>query len=181
MRAFVGLPVPEAWIAPLGRAQARIPFGRAVPAGDLHATLAFLGEQPEQRLEALHELLEARALPGACLRPRAFAVLGSGRPRALALDLEPDSALARLRDGVRSAARMAGIDLPRERFRPHVTLVRFPAAARGDPSRLPGLLARIGPPDLAPAPGAGVVLWSSVLRPEGPDYAPIGAYPTSAA
>ncbi|MGB3555905.1 MAG: RNA 2',3'-cyclic phosphodiesterase, partial [Jannaschia sp.] len=127
MRAFIGLPVPEAWTAPLIRAQGRVSGGRRVAADDLHLTLAFLDDQPETRLIALHEILEARPLPRAMLRPLAYAVLGTGRPRAVALDLAADPGLDALRDGVRRAERTAGIELARERFRPHVTLLRFSA------------------------------------------------------
>ena len=90
MRAFVGLPVPEPWIAPLVRAQGAVPGGRRPDADDLHVTLAFLDDQPATRLEALHEALEARPLPGAALAPlrtgmdwggvRVLAFAGIGRP-----------------------------------------------------------------------------------------------------
>ena len=129
MRAFVALPCPEGWIAPLVRAQGLVPGGRTVDADDLHLTLAFLDDQPEDRLAALHDALEARLLPAATLRPLAFALLGSSKPRALALDVAPDAGLSALHEAVRGACRGAGIALPRERFRPHVTLARYGATA----------------------------------------------------
>ncbi|MCK0168905.1 RNA 2',3'-cyclic phosphodiesterase [Jannaschia sp. S6380] len=181
MRAFVGLPLPEAWIGPLIRAQGRIAGGRKVDADDLHLTLAFLDEQPEARLEALHQDLEARALPAGDLHPLTYAALGSGRPRAVVLDLATDPGLTALRDAVRSACRAAGIDLPRERFRPHVTLVRFSSTAPGDADRLPDTLRRLNPPDLGVARATGAVLWSSQLRPDGPIYEALASYPVRAA
>ncbi|MEM7644822.1 MAG: RNA 2',3'-cyclic phosphodiesterase [Pseudomonadota bacterium] len=180
MRAFVGLPVPEPWIAPLIRAQGAVPGGRKVDAEDLHLTLAFLDDQPEARLEALHEGLEARPLPAATLRPLAFALLGSTRPRAVVLDLAPDPALTALRDGVRRAAQAAGIPLARERFRPHVTLLRFSSSAPPDAGRLPAALTRLGPPEMAPQMASGVTLWSSTLTPDGPLYEPLATYPLAA-
>ncbi|MBM2575218.1 RNA 2',3'-cyclic phosphodiesterase [Jannaschia sp. Os4] len=178
MRAFVGLPVPEPWVTPLMRAQARLPGGRPVDADDLHVTLAFLDDQPEHRLEALHDALEGRALPSATLTPAAYVPLGK-RPNLVALDLAPDAGLAALRDLVRGCCRSAGIDLPRERFRPHVTLVRFPAA-RPPSGRLPAALAGLGAPGMAPAPAAQAVLWSSTLTPDGPIYDPLATYPLAA-
>ncbi|MEM8824739.1 MAG: 2'-5' RNA ligase family protein, partial [Pseudomonadota bacterium] len=93
MRAFVGLPIPEPWIAPLIRAQGAVPGGRKVDAEDLHLTLAFLDDQSEACLEALHETLEAKPLPRATLTPLAYALLGSGRPRAVVLDIAADPGL----------------------------------------------------------------------------------------
>lgn len=143
MRAFVGLPVPEAWRAPLARAQARIPGGRAVAEDDLHLTLAFLDDQPKARLEALHEALEARRFGAAVLRRVAWAAFGAGRATLVALDLAPTPELAALREGIRRAA---PIELPRDRFRPHVTLVRFPASAPPDMARLPAAVTGLGWP-----------------------------------
>ncbi|MEM9795911.1 MAG: RNA 2',3'-cyclic phosphodiesterase [Pseudomonadota bacterium] len=181
MRAFVGLPVPEPWIAPLVRAQGRILGGRVVPVEDLHLTLAFLDDQPEDRLEALHDGLEGLALPSIRLAPLAYVIFGAKRSRLVALDIAPDPALTALRDAVRGAARRAGIALPRERFRPHVTLVRFPASAPPDPVRLPRALEGLGAPDLSVAMAGAVVLWSSRLTPEGPIYETLASYPMRAA
>ncbi|WP_298429248.1 RNA 2',3'-cyclic phosphodiesterase [uncultured Jannaschia sp.] len=181
MRAFVGLPVPEAWIGPLCRAQSRILGGRKVDAEDLHLTLAFLDDQPEDRLEALHELLEARPASAVALRPLAYAVFGAGRARLMALDVAATPELTGLRDAVRTACRRAGIDLPRERFRPHVTLVRFPASAPGDPARLSGAVAALGVPVVPPELAGAASLWSSTLTPEGPIYEPLATYPLVAA
>ncbi|WP_179378385.1 RNA 2',3'-cyclic phosphodiesterase [Jannaschia marina] len=181
MRAFVGLPCPEGWIASLVRAQARLTGGRRVAPEDLHLTLAFLDDQPEVRLEALHETLDARPLPVASLRAKTFEMLGTTKARAIVLDIAPEAGLTALRDRVRTAARAAGIDLPRDRFRPHITLTRFGATARPDMERLPGHLARLGRPDLPEARATGVTLWSSVLTPDGPLYEPLSTYPLRAA
>ncbi|WP_299836524.1 RNA 2',3'-cyclic phosphodiesterase [uncultured Jannaschia sp.] len=176
MRTFVGLSVPEPWVTPLMRASAALPGGRAVDADDLHVTLAFLDDQSEAVLEALHESLETRALPAPTLRPAGLAVLGT-KPRAVVLDLVPDPALTQLREAVRSAARGAGIELSRERFRPHVTLLRYGSTRPADPIRLPRALSGIGMPEVAPAPVRLATLWSSTLTPDGPLYEPLATYP----
>ncbi|PWJ15051.1 RNA 2',3'-cyclic phosphodiesterase [Jannaschia seohaensis] len=176
MRTFLALPVPESWITPLARVQAHLRGGRKVDLDDLHLTLAFLDDQPEDRLQALHEELEARALFPAELMPTAYGVIGGGKPRAVVLDIAPTPALTALRENVRRAVRAAGIDLPRERFRPHVTLARYPASAPGD-DRLPERLARLGPPEMVPDMAGPVTLWSSVLTPQGPIYEVLSAYP----
>ncbi len=138
-------------------------------------TLAFLDDQPEDVLETLHELLEARRLPAATMRPLAFAAMGS-TPRAVVLDLAPDAGLTALHDTIRSAARQSGMALPRARFRPHVTLARYSRTAPCDTERLPGTLAKIGAPDLVPMPATAATLWSSTLTPDGPIYEPVASY-----
>jgi len=181
MRAFVGLSVPTEWIGPLVTAQGRVRGGNRVAPDDLHVTLAFLDDQPEQRLEALSDALSAKRLSAATLRPLAFAALGARKPRAVVLDLTPGADLTALRETVRNAARSAGIDLPRERFRPHVTLVRFPNSAPSETSDLPATISRLGVPSMPQAPVTGAMLWSSVLTPRGPIYEPLAAYPLRAA
>lgn len=181
MRAFVGLPLPEPWIDPLLRAQSRLPGGRPVPEDDLHLTLAFLDDQTEDKLEALHDLLDARRDKAAVLEPLAFAVFGAGRARLVALDLRATPDLSALRDGVRNAVRRAGIDLPRERFRPHVTLLRYPASAPPEGDRLMRALTGLGAPAITPAPAPAVAMWTSRLTPSGPIYDQVATYPLVAA
>jgi 2'-5' RNA ligase len=176
MRAFLALPAPEPWITPLARAQAELPGGRKVDLDDLHLTLAFLDDQPEERLEALHEELEARSLQAAELVPAAYGVFGGGKPRVVVLDVAPTPDLTALRETVRRAVRAAGIALARERFRPHVTLVRHSASAPPDP-RLAERLAALGPPDMPPAQAGAVTLWGSTLTPTGPVYEALASYP----
>lgn len=72
-------------------------------------------------------------------------------------------------------------DLPRERFRLHVMLVRFAALVSGDPSGLPGVLAAIGPPVLEAAPARQVIPRSSTPTSEGPVYKPLVSYTRRAA
>jgi 2'-5' RNA ligase len=176
MRSFLALPAPEPWITPLARAQSVLPGGRKVDLDDLHLTLAFLDAQPEAVLEAPHEELEARTLPGAELIPTAYGVFGGGKPRAVVLDVAPAPALTALREVVRRAVRAVGIDLPRERFRPHVTLLRYSGRSQADP-RLPERLAGLGPPAMAPAEAGAGTLWGSTLTPEGAVYEALSSYP----
>ena len=182
MRAFVGLSVPEAWVTPLARAQSRLPGGRPVPLDDLHLTLAFLDDQPEDRIEALHDTLSARPAKAAPLQAIAFTTFGTGRKASLAvLDVAATPALTAVRDAVRRAARSAGIDLPRDRFRPHVTLVRYSASAPADPARVQKALIGMGIADLPPATATVTTLWASTLTPAGPVYDALAHYPLVAA
>ncbi|MGR3542187.1 MAG: RNA 2',3'-cyclic phosphodiesterase [Hasllibacter sp.] len=174
MRAFVGLPVPDPLRAALVAAQARLPLPRPVPEDDLHLTLAFLDDRPERQLEAFAEALGARRLEGCVLDPVGIAPFGTP-PRLIAAEFRRDPPLEALERQCRSAAREAGIDLPRRRFRPHVTLARM---RRSDPTCAPRLAAALAAPAALPAVAAErVVLWSSTLRPDGPRYDALADWP----
>lgn len=176
MRAFVALPVPDPVAETLGRLQSALPFGRAVPEDNLHLTLAFLGAVPETVLDALHEELSLARLRAPWIdftRLGTFAEIERGLIFA-EVAATPD--LAALQAKVVGAARAAGADLPRRRFRPHVTLMRAGrqpkgpardrvAAALGMACDLPGFIAD------------QTVLFASHLGPDGAWYEPLATYP----
>lgn len=126
MRVFVGLSVSEAAIRALTLVQVGLPAGRVVAPENLHLTLAFLGDRPNPVLEDLHSALEEIAAPGFAVELAGLGIFGGARPRSLHAAVRPNPALKHLRAKVQQAARDTGIDLPRERFVPHVTLARFP-------------------------------------------------------
>ena len=179
MRAFLGLPVPEPLIAPLLSVQEAIPVGRKVPEENLHLTLAFLGDVDEPALEALHEALEGRRLARPCLAPAGIASYGGAAPRLLAMDFRADPALSELHGVAVRAARGAGIALRRERFRPHVTLIRFAGGglSRGGRAALGRALAALEVPAMPEAQAERLALYESILAPEGARYEVLAEYP----
>lgn len=83
MRCFLGLALPDPVLDLLERLQDEIPVGRQVPWENLHITLSFLDEQPEARLEALHqELLRLKAAP-LQLELRGLGVMGGQKPKSV--------------------------------------------------------------------------------------------------
>lgn len=143
MRAFVSLPVPED-LAERLETLAALRFGRAVPAENMHVTLAFLDDQPEASLQALHEVLEAQVLRAPQIAVTGLDVFGGDKPRSLIAAIAPDEVLTELRKKVRQAARSAGIALSHERFRPHITLRRFQRLSPEERDGLERLLAAQG-------------------------------------
>lgn len=125
MRTFIALPLPDPVLDRLEALQATIATGRFVPRENLHLTLAFLDEQPVDLLEDLHAELEAIAVPPFPIGLGGLGGFGGDRPRALFVGAASTTALIGLHRRVRSAIRSVGIALPRERFRPHVTIARF--------------------------------------------------------
>lgn len=176
MRAFVGLPIAEKDVERLERLQTGLRVGRHVAPENLHLTLAFLDEQDTPTLEALHCELAEISAPELELRVERVDIMGGNTPRVLCAMVAENAALSALRKEVRHAARRAEIDLPRERFRPHITLTRFPRYMEGEET-LARYLAEVGAASWALEPIDEFRLFQSVLAPEGPTYTSLAEYP----
>lgn len=126
MRVFVAIDIPEQVRAELATLQADLTFGRSVPSDNLHLTLCFLGEQPEEAIEEAHLALMD-------LRPAAFDVqlagvgsFGNREPRVIFADVERNADHAVLEERITRCLRRAGLRFEKRRFRPHVTIARLP-------------------------------------------------------
>lgn len=178
MRAFLALPMPEPAADALVDVQARLPFGRAVPEDNLHLTLVFLGETGEDILRDIDDLLSTTPLPAPKVRFGALGTFAEMERGLVFVTVAPDPGLLSLQSKVARIARGAGADLPRRRFRPHVTLMRANrqpkgpqrdrlAAALGTPVAIPGFVAE------------ALVLYRSTLGSGGAQHDPLARYPLS--
>lgn len=165
MRAFLAIDLPEDVIEALTRLQRLLPVGRPVPTGNLHLTLSFLGDQPEELLQELHFTLETlRAAPFE-LRLSGLGCFGGRRPRVLFADVAPSEPLMRLQGQVAAAVRRSGIRLPREHYHPHVTLARFGnGAGPRDAARIGDFIADFGSVVLPRFTVTGFALYRSTLH-----------------
>lgn len=180
IRAFVGLGLPDAVSAWLLRAQAGLTVGRPVAREAFHITLAFLDSQAEPVLEELHYELErvARRAAPMELQIDGLAAFGGDRPRSLYAAVRAGRPLKELRKAVQTAARDIGIDLPRERFVPHITLARFSRAAPPETAlALSAFLSDRGGLSTGPFPVESVSLYRSHLRADGAAYTELARYP----
>ena len=176
MRAFVALDLPEEAVEPLARVQAGLTVGRIVPEENLHLTLAFLGEVADVRLADLAEALDGLDLPPVALTLQGLDLFGGKRPSVL-FAAASGTNLDSLHDKVMRAAREVGISLPRTRFRPHVTLARFPREmSRKDHERLGDFLMLNARFSLGPFAAPAMTLYRSRLRPEGALHEPLAQY-----
>lgn len=176
MRAFLALQLADPAIDALMRVQSLLPTGKPVPEDNLHLTLAYLGEVAEAVLETLHDLLGAARLPAADI---AFEGLGTFAEMERGLTfahVTPNAPLTALQAKVAQVARQAGADLPRRRFRPHVTLTRANKQPKG-PAR-DRLAAAMGTPVDVPGFRAhAMCLYQSTLTPTGARHEVMASYP----
>lgn len=129
-RLFVALPVPEEIADALSALQSGVPDARWVPAENLHVTLCFAGEVQGGTMRDLEEELSDIAGPPFSVTIAGVDQFSSGKqPRALVALVEHSERLDWLQQKVTTVARNCGIEVDRRKFRPHVTLARFPVGA----------------------------------------------------
>lgn len=178
MRSFVAINLPEGLAAQLSALQAELRVGRHVPEDNMHLTVAFLDDQPQALLGELHEALSEMLCVGFALELSGLDLFGGKRPRLLFLRAAPAPALLDLHQKVRKAARSVGIAMPRERFRPHVTLARFRRDLQEDQARQIGqFIANHGSLSLPAFPVTKFHLYASTLHPEGAEHEVLADYP----
>lgn len=123
LRLFFALPCPPPLAERIGRWRDDRPLpGRQVATANLHLTLAFLGQDPSARLEALLDM--AAAIEAAPFDLRLDRLLRWRNGILLLAPSQPPGALLRLRRALRSG--LAELELPVETrpFSPHLTLAR---------------------------------------------------------
>jgi len=133
MRLFVGISLPDTARAALtdliaGLAPS-VPGARWVPASNLHATIAFLGEVADGRVDEIGDALRA-ATRGAGSVPTALAEAGAfphaRRARVLWAGLDdPAGSLAAVAAAVTAALRPVGFEPERRAWTAHCTLARL--------------------------------------------------------
>ncbi|WP_141433768.1 RNA 2',3'-cyclic phosphodiesterase [Bacillus sp. 03113] len=104
-----------------------LPFKRWVDERDLHITLAFLGADPDQRLNLLKQLLEKVIINHHSyqLEIEQLGIFGKHEaPRIFYADVKKENKLFELQRKVFSVCIEAGFELETRPFTPHITLAR---------------------------------------------------------
>ena len=129
-RLFVALPVPEEIADELAALQSGVPDARWQTAENLHVTLCFCDEVQGAVMRDLEEELGDIAGPQFSLTLAGVEQFSTGKqPRALVALVRRNDQLDWLQQKVATVARNCGIEIERRKFRPHVTLARFPTGA----------------------------------------------------
>lgn len=179
MRLFVAIELPDRQKQALRQLRTEIPAARWLPPGQLHLTLAFLGEVAAERTGLL-----AEALAAIREAPFELAVGGSGcfpqrsRPRVLWAGVTAAAGLLRLAARVQAAVRACGLELEERPFSPHITLARLKVPC---PREVGLFLDRHRQLDLGSFPVTGFTLFQSRLSPEGALHLPLRVFPLLAA
>ena len=129
-RLFVALPVPEDVTEALIALQSGVPDARWQSPENFHVTLCFAGEVQGGTMRDFEEELSDIAGPRFALSVAGVEQFSSGKqPRALVATIERSDRLDWLQQKVSTVARNCGIEVERRKYRPHVTLARFPSGA----------------------------------------------------
>ena len=173
MRLFVALSLPDALAAPLGAAMGGVAGARWQRREQLHVTLAFLGDVPEERLADLDTALSAVTAPPVALYCEGVGHFAKkGRPTTLWAAAKPADQLGALSAAVRRAARTADCPPDDTAFVPHVTLARLNAGS----GPIDAFLAQAGQLATPAARVGAFELVESRLTAHGADYVPVGHY-----
>jgi 2'-5' RNA ligase len=129
-------------------------------------------------LEALDDMLSATPLPAAHIGFGGLGTFGDMERGLVFAKVMAQPGLVALQAKVAQAARMAGTELPRRRFRPHVTLARANRQPTG-PAR-DRLAAALGlRVDIPGFDASELVLFQSTLSSGGARHDPLAHYPLS--
>jgi len=167
-RLFIALDLPEDLALRLAEVDPGIEGLRWTPAERLHLTLCFLGNVEEEAQARLVEMLDGVACEPFELRVKGCGCFAKHGGFVLWAGVEdPSEALSALHKEVADAVRAAGLDPGPSRLHPHLTLAR---ARRGKPGMIRDFLDANAAGEFGELMVGGVTLYSSVLKPEGPDY-----------
>ena len=176
MRLFVALPIPEparhVIVALLDRLRGSDWPVRWVRPEGIHLTLKFYGEVAPERLEVIEEAIRLAAAGAGPMSMR-LAALGAfptnARPRILWLGLDAPPALELLQDRLERRGEDIGFPPEGVPFQPHVTLGRMREGHRLPPHALE---TSDGAPEKVAFLADRIILYESLLSPEGPRYEP---------
>lgn len=122
VRAFLGFEIPNHIGAQLVLQSRKLPVDRPQPPENYHVTLVFLGDQPRDLLEELDLALQRFASPPVPVQIAGLGLFGGSTPYNLHATIRPDSALMDLQARLERLCRREGLEPPRRKFTPHVTL-----------------------------------------------------------
>ena len=150
---------------------------RWVDTGNVHLTLKFLGDTPEELIDeidaSLNEIVEN--FSATSLNINGLGVFPNiHRPRVIWLGLSENEILSELYAQIEKQMQVLGFEPENRPFSPHLTLgrVKFLHNIR----QLDRLIAKYKNFHFQDLPVKKVILYESILRPQGPLYTALGTY-----
>lgn len=174
IRLFVAIPLPEIVRIQLSLLQSGLPGARWVKPGNIHLTLRFIGEVPEDVANDVDAALSAIRAPRFALELDGVGSFSRGRhPHALWVGIVKSPPLMHLQAKIESALVRAGLQPEDRKFAAHVTLARLRDVKAG---RVEAWAIEHGGFRCQPFEADRFVLYSSFLASEGAIYTPEREY-----
>jgi RNA 2',3'-cyclic 3'-phosphodiesterase len=183
IRCFLAIDLPEELRPGLAQVQEELQRSHAdvrwVAPGNIHLTLKFFGNVPDDEIDTLAQAAREAAAETSPLQLQAT---GAGAfpsptaPRVVWLGLGGDIVhLTQLFYRLEKAFAALGYPPEGRAFNPHLTLGRVKSPANRE--RLAKLLAKLPPVDWPPFEVKELILFQSVLSPKGSTYTPLQVIP----
>ncbi len=175
IRLFTAIELPDDIRRRLAAMAGGVPSARWVAEENLHLTLRFIGEVPEQRLDDI-----TTALASVSGAPFSITLSGVGhfesrrRVRILWAGVAPNAELAALYDRVESALVRAGLEPEGRKFSAHVTVARLSGVPA---NKVVDWLAAGAAFSTSPIPVDRFTLLSSFLSHSGAIYSTVQEFP----
>lgn len=168
-RCFIAIPLPQPLQYQIAALQQqlrnKIPQLKTPKTDNLHLTLHFLGDQPQELLAEIGQLMLSVGQ-----KKKNFNVILEGlgcfpnrrRPRILWLGLHPETELIQLQQQLSGDLAALGLTIDQRRYRPHLTIGRFRQPPADDNQLCPFLSHSCGSLKID-----RMVLYTSKLTPQG--------------
>jgi 2'-5' RNA ligase len=175
IRLFVALVLPETVKDRLALLAGGVPGAKWVDRENMHLTLRFIGEVPEDRIADIHHgLSRIRHEPfDAALSGIGYFKQGRS-PTVLWVGLDRNDALLQLHDKIEQALQREGLDPDGRKYSPHITLARL---QRAPEARVASYVAEHNLFRAPPFRAESFTLFSSFLSSSGAIYTPEAEYP----
>jgi 2'-5' RNA ligase len=195
MRLFIGIDLDPELRTSIERfiegVQGFAPNARWMQAESLHVTLKFIGERPQEQVEALTQRLRRVESGSFELRFTGYGFFPTAKaPRVFWIGIQADAHLAQLAANIDAATSEIGIPREDRPYSPHLTLARSGAGRRsgapnwrkGDApnsafSVLEKRLAAMGELDFGRMTAREFILYQSELSPRGSQYTKLQRFP----
>lgn len=175
MRLFAGIPASEVLKNQVDKVLKEKPFkANWVKSENLHITLKFLGEVEEKKARSIIEKFDKIVMP---LRYKVLPYEGASsfpdekRPRVLFLKFFEDPELLNYQREIENFFLKEGFKKEEKEFKIHLTLARFKFPP--DREKFEKFIEKLSGEPFEPFEVSKVVLFESILKPEGPLYNPL--------
>jgi 2'-5' RNA ligase len=175
IRIFIAIVLPAAVKERMTMLAGGVPGAKWIDRENMHLTLRFIGEVPEDRRADIHHGLSRVRQPSFAVSLAGIGYFKQGRnPTVLWVGVERNDALQQLHDKIELALQREGFEADPRRYSPHITLARL---QRAPEARVAAFVAEHNLFRLPPFAVDSFTLFSSFLSSSGAIYTAEAEYP----